>query len=99
MEEQVKTTIALLFPSPQDLLSPSSFKTTVSTSSSTSSTSFKITVPTAANPLPCCHLQQSFVITIMVLATTLFAAQLTDAGMTTAEAGAGNILRELEDPE
>ena len=65
---QVKKTIASLLPSLQDPVSPSSFK---------------ITVPTSANPLPHCYLQQAVVVTIMLLATTLLVAQqqLMDGGV------------------
>merc|ERR1719432_67517 len=81
---QVKKKIVSLLPSLQDQLSPSSFK---------------IKVPTSANPLPGGFLQQTAVITIMLLANTMFAAQLTDAGMTSANLRPANVLEALEDPE
>jgi len=80
---QVKKTIVSLLPSLQDQLSPSSFK---------------INVATSASPLPGCFFQQTVVITIMLLASTMFAAQLTDAGMTSANIRTANILERLEDP-
>ena len=62
-----------------------------------SPSSFEITVPTSADPG--CYLQQTVVITIMLLANIMLSAQLLDAGMTPSNLRTSNILKRLEDPE
>lgn len=68
-----------------------------------SSSSFKITVPTSANPLPHCYLQQTVVIIIMALAATMLLAQQRVMEMTPSAAPDWNqsedtLLQKLRDP-
>merc|ERR1719239_456260 len=64
-----------------------------------SPSSIKITLATSAKPLHECYLQQTVVITIMLLASIMLSAQLIDAGMTPSNPRTSNILERLEDPE
>jgi len=81
-QEQVTSKIVSLLPSLQDPVS---------------SSNFKINVPTSADPLPSCYIQQTIVVTIMLLVSTMFTAQLIDVGLTTTDTTT-DILRRLEDP-